>query len=243
MKTVKLQTNLDWFKRMMFNALLPISILLAVLFLLSPSLLNYPWIYDKVDSFFEPLNNTEYKGAFIGACGGMIGSFLAITGALWVERQLAKDNERKEIEKIALILYYDMTLFYQEVTPLATNIAYILGIPESGLKEKKYINYKNQIGVHIHPDWIGLVASLKDNLSQTEIKQIYTFYGCVSDMKNKIEATYLESGNMGRVNHIINELGSKDGDEYIPNNNYQFIINKLKRIAKYETSSPIDNLD
>ena len=58
-------------------------------------------------------------------------------------------------------------------------------------------------------------------------------------MKDKIEATCLESGNMGRVNHIINELGNKDGDKYIPNNNYQFIINKLKCIAKYRDSSQI----
>lgn len=239
MKAVNHATNRESFKRKMFNVPLIFSVFLAILFLISPLLLSCPWIYNKVDLFFEPLNSTEYKGAFIGACGGMIGSFLAITGALWVERQLVKDSERKEIEKNALILYYDMTLFYQEVAPLATNIARILGIPERSLKEKKYMNFKNQIGVHIHPDWIGLVASLKDHLSQTETEQIYTFYGCVSDMKDKIEATCLESGNMGRVNHIINELGNKDGDKYIPNNNYQFIINKLKYIAKYRDSCQI----
>lgn len=227
-------------KHEILNALLPISVALAVLFLMSPLLLNCDWFSDSVDSFFESLKYTEYKGAFIGACGGMIGSFLAITGTLWVERRLSKDNEQKEIEKIALILYYDMTLFYQEVTPLATNIAWILGIPDRNLKEEKYTQFKNQIGVHIHPDWISITASLKGILSQAEIKQIYSFYGCVSDMKTKIENNYLESGNMGRVNHIINTLGKKTEGKYLPNEKYSLIIEKLREIAKYEKSIDLE---
>lgn len=239
MNTVKLRTKWDCFKRKMLNALLLFSVLLAVLFLLSPSLLDYPWIYDKVDLFFKPLKNSEYKGAFIGASGGMIGSFLAITGALWVERRLAKDNNQKEIEKTALILYFDMTFFYQEVSPLATNIAWILGIPDKSHKENRYMNFKNQVGVHFHSEWISLVASLKDILSQSEIEQIYAFYGNVSDLKTKIENNCLEPGNMGCVNKIINTLGKKDKTRYFPNEEYDLIIQRLKEIAKYDNSSHI----
>lgn len=232
MKIVRNRKRRRCFMRLLLQGLMMLPVALAILFLASPYALKVPCIFDSVAVFFEPLKNEEYRGAFIGACGGMIGSFLAITGALWVERRLAKDKDQKEIEKIALILYYDIKLFYKDVCPLAANIANILNC-QFDIK-KKYTLFKNNIGIHIHPDWISLVASLKEELRSDEIEQIYLFYGNVSDMKSAIEAEHLEFSRMGRVNNIINTLGTKSGDKYLPNEDYQSILARLKDIAKYE---------
>ena len=126
----------------------------------------------------------------------------------------------------------DINLFYKEVSPLSSNIAWILGIPDKNEKRKKYILYKNNAGIHIHSDWISLVASLKGILKEDEIEKIYTFYGNVSDMKVLIEKDNLEDGNMGRVNSIINNLGIKTDNTYLPNKEYSEILNHLKQIAK-----------
>lgn len=237
MKKQKLRIYLRIIKRTILNVLLLFSVILAILFLLSPILLNFTWFYNIVDRFFEPLKTAEYKGAFIGACGGMIGSFLAITGALWVERRLAKDNDQQECEKTALILYYDMKLFYEGATHLATNMDRIINAVDIGSKEESFIICKNQTGIHIHPDWINLVASLTDYLDPYEIKQIHLFFGYVSDMKailNHSNAEFFNSGLMGRISHILNELGIIGIDKYIPNRNYNLILNKLKVIANYK---------
>lgn len=230
----KIKALLVKFKNEGNSILLPISVLLSCIFLLSPFLLRYQCFFITIDSFFESLKYTGYKEAFIGASGGMIGSFLAITGALWVERKLSKDNEKKEIEKIAAILYYDIKLFYKELSPLSTNIAWIMGIPDKEQQRESYIIYKNNAGVHIHSDWITLVASLKAILKKEEIEQIYTFYGNVSDIKLLIEKDNLEAGIMGRVNSAINNLGIKVGSTYLPNKEYAEILNHLKQIAKIE---------
>jgi len=117
-------------------------------------------------------------------------------------------------------------------------IAWILGIPDKEEKIKKYVLYKNNTGIHIHSDWISLVASLKSILEKDEIEKIYTFYGNVSDMKLLIEKGNLEAGDMGHVNRIINNLGIKTDNTYLPNNEYSNILNHLKQTAKISDSFP-----
>ena len=90
-----------------------ISIVIALMFMISPVLLKCEQFFDFAKFFFEELVLVEYKSAFIGAIGGMIGSFLAITGALWVAKKTAKDENQKEIQKNALIVYYDIKLFFE----------------------------------------------------------------------------------------------------------------------------------
>ena len=200
--------------------------------MLSPFLLRCGWFLNIVDWFLEPLQHGEYKEAFIGALGGMIGSFLAISGALWVERRLVTDKEKKEIERIALILYYDIFLFYEEFTALSSRTAQILAIDDKDAQRETYITYKNSIGVHIHSDWIGLVASLKGILEEDEIKKIYTFYGHVSDIKLLIEKDHVETGSIERVSNAFSMIGITVDGKYQPNQDYTEILRHLKEMAK-----------
>lgn len=214
------------------DCLLMISVVFAVVFMVSPALLRFDWFNSIISGFLEPLKCSEYKGAFVGATGGMIGAFLAITGALWVERKIASDNDRKEIEKTALIVYYDMVLFYEDVSHLAMQIARIIGIPNEDEKIEEFIKNKKWIMIHIHSEWISLVATLKEKLDEEELKKIYTFYGEVSNMKAIIEDQGERGNNIGKVNKIINDLGDKKENEYKANELYQETINKIKKIAR-----------
>lgn len=211
--------------------LLVISVLAAIIFVLSPVLLRCKWFNSGIDFLLEPLKYSAYKEAFIGAVGGMIGSFLAITGALWVEKSLTRENDKKEIEKAALIIYYDIAFFYKEISDLAMNMGWILGIPDKDESKQKFNLYKNYIGIHIHAEWISLVAILKDVLTVDELKNIYDFYGKVSDVKIIIEKGDIADGNMGRVNQIINSLGMITENEFVANVTYQNILDKLKDIS------------
>lgn len=219
-------------RRKKHSVLLIASILFVLVFVLSPLLLRIGVFASIVDSFFEPLRFSEYKEAYISASGGMIGSFLAITGALWVERIVSKDNSEQEIEKNALILYYDIKLYYDEVSPLAIEMPRILGLSSKSEKEEKYVLYKNRIGVHIHSEWIELVAGLKSILDEDELKKIYFFYGNVVDMKRLIEKDSVTKASIGRVNDIINKLGKKDNGKYMPSKEYGEILDRLKGIAE-----------
>ena len=76
-----------------------------------------------------------------------------------------------------------------------------------------------------------MVAILKDVLTVDELKNIYDFYGKVSDVKIIIEKGDIADGNMGRVNQIINSLGMITENEFVANVTYQNILDKLKDIS------------
>lgn len=214
------------------------SVVLAVFFLISPLVLKCPCIYNAIDSFLDHLKYTEYKEAYIAACGGMLGSFLAITGALWVERRLAKDNLERENEKlkvdnekIALILYYDLDMFYKEISPSAINIKSILSESSENNHGGKKAELENYTGVYIHPEWISLVASLKSVMTKEEISLLYYFYGRISDVKRLMRKDVLQIGDMKEIEKKLNLVGSIVDNRYVPNKTYSEMINRLKQIA------------
>ena len=83
----KIKVLWGWLKE---NGNLILSVLIALAFLVSPPLLKFDCFSNLIDGYLHYLKNAEYKAAYIGASGGMIGSFLAITGAIWIERKLLR---------------------------------------------------------------------------------------------------------------------------------------------------------
>jgi hypothetical protein len=214
------------------NLLFGISLAMAIALLLSPFLLKIEFISNIIRWCLSDLQYQEYKSAFIGTVGGMIGTFLAITGTLWVENIISKDDKEEITETNALIVYYDIKLFYREVSSLAMHIASILGNPDRELKNHQFKVFKKNSGIHIHADWISVVASLKHVLAPKQIEDIYGFYGQVNDMKRIIEKEEVSEGDMGKVNSIINKMGNKESKKYIPNSTYKEILDELRNIAK-----------
>ena len=55
--------------------------------------------------FLSPLG--EYGSSYIETLGAILGTFLAITGALWTQRKIDEVQDKKELRESALIVYYD----------------------------------------------------------------------------------------------------------------------------------------
>ncbi len=216
-----------------YNFIFIIAIAVAFVFFSSPILLHIDSINKTVDYLLSSLKYTEYKEAYIGATGGLIGACIAIPGALWVERKIFKYNEKKEIEKVAFILYYDIKLFYEEVALLAGILSSITSITSKQEQLNNFIKYKNRVGIHIHPDWINLTATLKDNLNANELESIYLFYGKVSDINKILENHNVTTDDIKRINEVLDNIGKISNNEYLPDEKHKAIMLKLKDIANY----------
>lgn len=212
-----------------------IALFFSITFIFSPLLLKCECIANIYDIFFDSLRYSGYKEAYIGGICGLIGAGMgagiAIPGALWVERKKEKDLEENKIEKIALILYFDIKLFYKELKPLATILSPILA--QQKCEQSRILSkYKNTVGVHIHQDWIGLTATLKDKFNEEELEDIYLFYGIVTGIKTMLENETIESHNIQQLYDHLKSIGDVS-NEYNPNKKYTDIIKRLKDIAKY----------
>lgn len=74
-----------------------VMLIITVLFLLIPLLLKIPFIACVVSWIMSGFRIADYKSSYLEVLGGIAGSWLAITGAIYTQRKF--DEERKQAEK------------------------------------------------------------------------------------------------------------------------------------------------
>lgn len=76
-----------------------IMCVITVVFIILPLVMKIPFVSNLIAWIMSALKYQEYKSAYLGIIGGLVGSWLAITGAIYTQRKF--DEERKKEEKDA----------------------------------------------------------------------------------------------------------------------------------------------
>ena len=95
------------------NILFMIVSAISAAFIFIPLILRIEFVYNAVSWFLSPLG--EYGGSYIETLGAILGTFLAVTGALWTQRKIDEVQDRKELRESALIVYYDFEFVFNDV--------------------------------------------------------------------------------------------------------------------------------
>ena len=137
------------------------AIVLSICFLCVPLLLKCQCIYENVQKILASLGN--YKSSYFEACGAMIGTFLAVTSAIWIQQKSEEKQKADIIKKNATIIYWDIKMFYRENDILASRIQDELKqLQENKQTEedviKKFMFLREYSGVYIDANWISTVA-------------------------------------------------------------------------------------
>lgn len=78
-----------------------IMCVITVMFMILPLIMKIPIISSVIAWIMSALKYQEYKSAYLGLIGGLVGSWLAITGAIYTQQKINKDTDkRKEQEEI-----------------------------------------------------------------------------------------------------------------------------------------------
>lgn len=81
-----------------------IMCVITLLFVILPLIMKIPIISDVIAWLMSALKYQEYKSAYLGLVGGLVGSWLAITGATYTQQKINEDADKRksqeEIEKI-----------------------------------------------------------------------------------------------------------------------------------------------
>ncbi len=85
-----------------------------------PLLLQIPVFNNKVSQFASGWEHAQYKEAYIGVWGGIIGSGLGVLGAVFVQGVADNHQQSVNAKQAATVVYYDMLLFYKEIAPFAS---------------------------------------------------------------------------------------------------------------------------
>ena len=85
------------------------------IFICSPLLLRIPCVRELFSWFLQPLGDSDYKSSYIETFGAILGTFLAVAGALWTQRKIDEAAAQKEVKESALIVYYDFEFAFNDI--------------------------------------------------------------------------------------------------------------------------------
>ena len=79
-----------------------ILVILTGVIFLTPVLLRCPLFESGISSLLMTLKIPEYKSAYLGLIGSLVGSWTAITGAIWVQQEIEKANNLQKKKNITM---------------------------------------------------------------------------------------------------------------------------------------------
>lgn len=179
------------------NPLFFISLIATGVFIFSPILLQIPLVSEIISIFMYSLKEQGFKSSYIETLGAILGTFLAISGAVWTQQRFDKKEENDKKREHILIVYYDFFFAFQDIYSCMNIYMYKKGRIENFLSDKElFIDCVKYLKIYIHEEWVANVASIAKYLKVEEVKNIYEIYGELSTIKSIFEK------NIGDISEI-----------------------------------------
>lgn len=151
--------------------------MISILFITSPIWMNFEYLARIVSIFLLPLKKDGYKSSYVETMGALLGTFLAVSGALWTQRRIDSKKEKEKVRERTLIIYYDFKFVFDDVKNLMSEYQYNASVKGNSFitsQDREFFKeYSKGLKVHIDQDWITHVASVSKLFTNEEIKKIY----------------------------------------------------------------------
>ena len=161
--------------------------MISILFITSPIWMNFEYLARIVSIFLLPLKKDGYKSSYVETMGALLGTFLAVSGALWTQRRIDSKKEKEKVRERTLIIYYDFKFVFDDVKNLMSEYQYNASVKGNSFitsQDREFFKeYSKGLKVLIDQDWITHVASVSKLFTNEEIKKIYKIYGDFTTIK------------------------------------------------------------
>lgn len=155
---------------------------ITVMVISMPLLLYIPGVKNLVIMFLGALKTTDYKSAYLGILGSVIGSWLAVTGALYTQRKMDEEKERQESARrtnnirivCREVLWNDIVSNHNQLTCHDKEQLHYIISEISGYTVSRTFSYRLQ-------NWMDLrnrviFENIDDSVNIVHIMQLYKYY-------------------------------------------------------------------
>ncbi len=195
-------------KYWLYIILLLVCIVVVIGFPLS---LQCPWINEQISIFASGLKHAQYKEAYIGVWGGIIGSVLGVLGAVMVQGVADNHQQSVNAKQSATVVYYDILFFYNEISPFASDFLSKKDWNKKNIEELMQLKRP----IIISDDWIHDVASMNGAFTQDDwIHEVYKFYGAVVTIQHLTASANSILHNRAELENHLRFLGSMCDKHY-----------------------------
>lgn len=194
-----------------------------------PLLLHIPFIKHIVRMLLSFTRNENYISAYIEFLGAIIGSFIAICGALWVQNKVDSKSELENQRKYACIVYNDLDMAFKDIIKIFRDTKQKYNIQDINNDSQVILFCEEALGrkIYLSPNWISDVAQLNNVLSRVEIERIYKYYGILVDIDHALQSGILQDVKKIYVSHICYFVS---GNEKV-HSDCKSILNKLESLT------------
>lgn len=168
-----------------WNKVFCFTCLVCLAYFAVPKLLEAPDIYNFVGKFLSGLRYSEYKSTYAESIGGLLGSVVGITGAMWTQHIFEQQKEKKEDIANTRIVFYDFDFAFREVRE---RVDACEKNANGNLNQVKLAEKFSNYTIFIDNKWIRTVASLPDDFNSHDIKHLYYIYGEINAINNIIHS-------------------------------------------------------
>lgn len=226
------------------NKLFSIAIVITIIFVLCPLWLKLSILHNGVSWVLKALSDQGFKSSYIETTGAILGTFLAVTGAVWTQRMIDTKVENEKKRECALIIFYDFEFAFEELcsyirsyrikaNPICINV----------LEDEKIEAFREcgkSFKIYIHNEWIENVAKISRYFSNAEIKTIYEMYGDLETVRKiydkpleQISKSELKLAFKSMEKYCTFEVELRRGarPETEKKEKVNIIMNKIKRVG------------
>lgn len=175
-------------KKINKNTLL-LLVIPVVFFIGIPIILNITCVKNLLSWFLKSLQTTDYKVSYIELVGAILGTYLAILGAIWVQKREKNEEEKERIIKAATIVYYDIKFACLDLINMI-----------------KWDKTSISGDIYLVNDWIERVSDLPSD--KIDIQKVYKIYGDFNNARLKInqardEKAFLQLVEQDAIKNIL----------------------------------------
>lgn len=216
----------------------------SLLFLMIPLIVHlFPGFESFISLLLIPLKSVEYKTTYIETIGAILGTYMAITGAIWTQRKIDEVAEKKDITNAATIVYYDFEFAFKDFKTIlglySSRIRCHSNVLSSDAQVETFSKIINRYRVYIDDNWITNVANLADVVSSEELKRIYTLYGDITTIKSilnsinpDVDDIKLSYSLMQRYFSFVFSLTNPVSIEIDMKDDWKLTLSIIKKIAE-----------
>lgn len=206
-----------------------IIIVSVVLVLVFPVLLQIPLLNEFCVWYLSGFNNIDYKACYLQSLVTIIGTFIAVFGALWVSRKQEQENNLREKKELGVKLYHEISNSVETTKKLFLSL-----FGENDIKEE-YFEDKFDV---LRKEISGVNEIIYVNSWEIELIKVKT-------LLNPIDIMMIErlNYNLKLIQNILNKLDLLSDEEHERIVEQMKLLFRRKSILfdeKYNTRTALD---
>lgn len=202
-----------------------VLIFLIVSAIIIPYILRIEIIKAVIVDWLSFANNNDYKIAYIQLIGSVIGTFISLYGALWVQKEQQRVIDEKKKKECARNIYIELSTCFRELQNIFKDTKVRYDLKEIRREDiEKFAEIAVRRELSLRKNWRENLVGAGNVFSDFEKNMIYKYY-----LKLQVIQQALESKSVDEVQEVyvpyICHFIKNDGD-----NLYNDIDDFIKRI-------------